>query len=191
MRGRHQAIAHLGRLVGHRFVHEAAEDPALAAFYRAYTDEVLPTLPPVEGIEVSSYRDEVVQRFTNPALGDSIDRICAYASDRIAMFVLPAVRDNVAAGRDVRCAAGVVAAWARCAEGRAEDGTPLEIVDPLADQLRSRACAEGDDLAFLGQRDVFGDLVDDPAFTEAYLAARRTLRDDGTRALVPELTPSY
>ncbi|MGN9813705.1 mannitol dehydrogenase family protein, partial [Micromonospora sp. BQ11] len=32
----HQALAHLGHLSGHRYVHEAARDPLLVAFLRSY-----------------------------------------------------------------------------------------------------------------------------------------------------------
>ena len=49
-------------------------------------------------------------------------------------FVLPVVRENLAAGRDVRLAAAVVASWARYAEGiDDEEDQPIEIVDRLAD----------------------------------------------------------
>ncbi len=36
---------YLGYLAGHRFVHEAAGDPAVAGYYLGYAEEVRPTLP--------------------------------------------------------------------------------------------------------------------------------------------------
>ncbi len=135
----HQALGYLGYLAGHRFVHDAAADPLIAQFYLGYAEEVRPTLPAVEGVDVTAYRDELIARFANPYVGDSLERICAYSSDRIPKFVLPAVHENLASGRAVRFAATLVAAWARFCEGRDEQGAPIELVDPLADQLRERA----------------------------------------------------
>ncbi len=188
LNGGHQALGYLGYLAGHRFVHEAAADPALSAFFRRYAEEVRPTLPAVPGIDVTAYRDQLVERFANAALGDSLDRICAYSSDRIPKFVLPAAHDNLAAGRDVRCAAAVVAGWARWCEGTDEDGAPIDLVDPAAEVLRESARAQREEpLAFLTHRELFGDLVDRPAFTEPYLEALQHLHADGALKTVGRL----
>jgi mannitol 2-dehydrogenase len=186
----HQALGYLGYLAGHRFVHEAATDPVLAEFFRAYSEEVRPSLPPVEGVDVTAYRNELSSRFSNPALHDSLDRICAYGSDRIPKFVLPAVQDNLQAGRDVRFAAAVVAGWARYCEGRDEHGEPIELVDLFADELQERAQSQDSDpLAFLANRELFGGLVDEPAFTEPYLETLRQLHSDGALAAITALRP--
>jgi mannitol 2-dehydrogenase len=179
----HQALGYLGYLAGHRFVHEAAGDPALAGFFLGYAEEVQPTLPRMADVDVPAYRDELLVRFGNPYVGDSLARICAYSSDRIPKFVLPAAHENLAAGRDVRCAATLVAGWTRFCEGRDLEGAPIELVDPLADQLRERALSarDGDPLAFLGDRSLFGGLVDEPAVTDPYLAAMRSIDERGVR----------
>src|SRR5215213_2288723 len=57
------------------------------------------------------------------------------SSDRIPKWLLPVVRENLAAGRDVRLAAAVVASWARYAEGVDEQGQSIQVVDRLADSL--------------------------------------------------------
>jgi mannitol 2-dehydrogenase len=185
----HQALGYLGYLAGHRFVHEAAADPLLAGFYLRYSDEVRPTLPTVEDVDVTAYRDELVGRFANRYVGDTLERICAYSSDRMPKFVLPAAHENLAAGRDVRCAATLVAGWARFCEGLDEQGAPIDLVDPLAHQLHERAATtrDGDPLAFLADRSLFGGLVDDPAFTEPYLEALQSLHARGTRATLQNL----
>jgi mannitol 2-dehydrogenase len=189
LNGGHQALGYLGYLAGHRFVHEAAADPVLAGFFRAYTEEVRPTLPPVPGVDVTAYRDELSSRFSNAALGDSLDRICAHGSDRIPKFVLPAVQDNLAAGRDVRFAAAVIAGWARYFEGRDEQGDPIDLVDPFAAELQERAQSQhSDPLAFLANRELFGGLVDEPAFTEPYLETLARLHSDGALAAITALT---
>jgi mannitol 2-dehydrogenase len=167
----HQVLGYLGALAGHEYVHEACDDVDIAQFLRAYLAEVTPTLLPVPGIDVPDYRNELVVRFANPGVGDRLDRICAFSSDRMPKFVLPALADNLAAGRDVSCAALVVAAWAEYIRSTSAD----TLVDARAADLR-RAAAADDARAFVADRSLFGELADDPRFTAAYLAAVHQLR---------------
>ena len=68
----------------------------------------------------------------------------------------------------------MVASWARYAEGVDEQGEPIEVVDRLADRLMATARGQREDpLAFLADREVFGDLVDDERFTTRLPAAPR------------------
>jgi mannitol 2-dehydrogenase len=187
----HQALGYLGYLAGHRFVHEAIADPVLAAFFRAFTDEVEPSLPRINGINPIAYREQLIDRFGNPAVGDSLERICAYSSDRIPKFVLPTVYENLSAGRGARFAAAVIAGWARYCEGQDEQGRVIPLVDPLADALSARARAQTrDPLAFLDDRSLFRGLAGDAAFTQPYLDTLHRLHRDGARATLAALVRS-
>jgi mannitol 2-dehydrogenase len=98
------------------------------------------------------------------------------------------VRIQLAAGGPVRLAAAVVASWARYAEGVDEQGEPFTVVDRLAERLQALAGLQREDpLAFLADRSLFGDLVDEPRFVEAYLAALRSLHAVGARATLEGL----
>ncbi|MEU7766642.1 mannitol dehydrogenase family protein [Nocardia sp. NPDC049190] len=185
----HQALCYLGYLSGYRLVHEAAQDPAFARFLSRYMDtEATPTLRAVPGVDLGRYKQTLLERFANPAIGDTIARLCAESSDRIPKWLLPVVRHQLAAGGDIACAATVVAGWARYAAGVDEQGEPIEIVDPLRDLLVPLARQERErPTAFLGARAVFGDLIDEPRFVTAYLAAMDSLRTRGARATVEAL----
>jgi mannitol 2-dehydrogenase len=185
----HQVLGHLGRLAGHRFVHEACHDPLLREFLLGYLDEeATPTLAPVPGIDLRRYKAELVGRFANPYVRDTLDRLCEHASDRIPQFLLPVVRDDLTAGRAVRRSAAVVAAWARSAEGADDAGRPLAVVDSRRDALVTRARRQGEDpLAFLADRDLFGDLAGDDRFTGPYRAALGALRTRGVRGTLADL----
>jgi mannitol 2-dehydrogenase len=185
----HQALCYLGYLSGYRLVHEVAQDPLFATFLRAYMDlEGTPTLSPVPGIDLDDYKTQLVERFSNAAVRDTVARLCAESSDRIPKWLLPVVRSNLAAGRPVELSAAVVAAWARYAEGVDEQGEPITVVDRLADQLQALAARQQDEpLAFLGLRDLFGDLAEEPVFTSAYREALDSLHQRGARATVERL----
>jgi mannitol 2-dehydrogenase len=180
----HQVLGQLGGLAGLAFAHEACRDEVLGPFLADWMEhEARPTVPPVPGIDLARYQADLLGRFANPAVSDPLDRLRVESSVRIPRFLLPVVRDGLAAGRNVTRSALVVAAWARCVDGRDDDGRPLELVDPRADALRAAARRQrADPLAFVADRELFGDLADDPRFAGPYLTAAASLRSRGARA---------
>jgi mannitol 2-dehydrogenase len=185
----HQVLAHLGRLMGYRFVHDACADPSLRRLLTGYlVEEAAPTLPPVPGIDLERYEAELVERFASPAVRDTLDRIRADSSDRIPQFLLPVIRENLARGGPVRRSVAVLAAWARSCEGTDDDGGPVEVADSRRDGLVARARRQADEpLAFVSDRELFGDLVDDERFVATYVDALASLRAHGARATVEAL----
>lgn len=185
----HQALCYFGYLSGYRYAHEAATDPAIAAFLLGYMDiEATPTLRPVPGIDLDDYKRTLIERFANPEVRDTLARLCAEASDRIPKWLLPVVREQLARGGEVTRAAAVVAGWARYAEGVDESGEPIELVDRLKERLTATARTQREHpTAFIENRDLFGDLADDRRFVEPYLRALESLHSAGARATVREL----
>jgi mannitol 2-dehydrogenase len=185
----HQALAYFGHLMGYRLVDEAARDPLIARLMLDYMDrEATPTLRPVPGIDLTAYQHQLIERFSNPGIRDTVARLAFDASERIPKFIVPAVRENLAAGRDVTLAAGIIASWARYAEGTDEQGAPIDVVDHLRGTLMPLARRGRDDpLAFLGVRDLFGDLADDERFTAPYRRILDSLYRRGARVTLEEL----
>jgi mannitol 2-dehydrogenase len=185
----HQAMCYFGYLAGYRLVHEAAQDPLFQAFLLGYMNqEASPTLPPVPGVDLDGYKHTLIERFSNPQVRDTIARLCAQSSDRIPKWLLPVVREQLATGGEIKRSAAVVASWARYAEGVDEQGQPIEVVDRLADSLMQLARRQREDPdAFIANRDVFGDLVDDKRFVTAYRSALASLHQRGARATVESL----
>jgi mannitol 2-dehydrogenase len=185
----HQAMSYLGYLTGYRLVHEVAQDPTFARFLLDYmTLEATPTLAPVPGIDLATYRTTLLERFSNPGVRDTVARNCALTSDRIPTFLLPVVREQLAVGGDITRSAAVVASWARYAEGVDEQGNPIEVIDKLKDQLTAAALRQRDEPdAFIQIRSVFGDLADNERFTATYLTALTSLHEKGARATVEQI----
>ncbi len=180
----HQALCYLGYLSGYRLVHEVCTDPLFTGFLLGYMDEeATPTLSPPPGVDLEHYKHQLIERFASPAVRDTVARLAAEGSDRIPKWLVPVVRENLAAGGDVRRSALVIAAWARYAEGVDEAGEPIDIVDQRRDALRERARRQREDpLAFLRDPSLFGDLADDERFTRHYLDALESLHHRGARA---------
>jgi mannitol 2-dehydrogenase len=188
----HQALAYVGYLSGYRLVHDVCQDPLFARFLLAYMDdEATATLAPVPGIDLDDYKPNLIARFSNEHVRDTVARLCAESSDRIPKWLLPVIRENLAHDRPVTLAAAVVASWARYAEATDEQGEPIEIVDQLKDSVTAAAARQHEDpLAFVRNRELFGDLVDDERFTQPYLAALTSLQSNGARKTLEDLVQS-
>jgi mannitol 2-dehydrogenase len=182
----HQALGYAAYLAGYRLVHEAAQDPLFRAFVRGYMDaEATSTLAPVPGIDLEQYKQTLIERFSNPEVRDTIARLCADSSDRIPKFLIPVLRRQLETGGEIRHCATVIASWARYAEGVDEQGERIDVVDPLKDRLMERARRQREDPdAFIANRALFGDLVDDRRFVAAYRWALRSLHERGARAAI-------
>src|SRR4051812_19431263 len=119
----HQALCYFGYLAGYRLVHDVAQDQLFAGFLLAYMEkEATPTLEPVPGVDLREYQHQLIDRFSNAQVRDTVARLCAESSDRIPKWLLPVIRRNLDTGGDILLATAVVASWARYAEGIDEQG---------------------------------------------------------------------
>jgi mannitol 2-dehydrogenase len=180
----HQALCYLGYLAGYRYAHEVCQDPLFTDFLLGYMEhEGAPTLRPVPGVDLDRYEHELIERFANPEIRDTLARLCAESSDRIPKWLVPVIREQLRRDRDVDRSALVVAAWARYAEGVDEQGEPIEVVDRLRDRLMERASRQATEpLAFLQDPTLFGDLPEHERFVAAYRKALDSLHEVGARA---------
>jgi mannitol 2-dehydrogenase len=159
-------------------------DPLFAELVERYMRvEATPTLPPVPDTDLGAYRRTLMERFANPAVSDTLARNCAEGSERIATFVLPVIREQLAAGGPFDLAVLAVAAWARYAAGTDEDGEPIAVVDARLDQLAPLLHVH-DPLAILAVGDLFGALADDKRFRSSYQRAADLLERHGARGAV-------
>ena len=188
----HQGLAYFAHLMGYRLVHDAAADPLIAGFLRAYMDrEGSLTLKPVPGIDLEDYKTQLIERFSNPGVRDTVARLAAESSDRIPKWLLPVIREQSARGGELALSAAIVASWARYAEGIDEHGEPIDVVDRVKDTVMQNATGYASDPhSFLRDRDLFGDLIDDDAFVAAYDHALGLLHTVGARCTLEHLLKS-
>jgi mannitol 2-dehydrogenase len=184
LNGGHAAIAYPAALLGIHFVHEAMADPHVRAFLdKLEAEEIIPCVPPVPGIDLGSYYQLVASRFANPEVGDTIPRLCQDGSNRQPKFILPSTRDRLKAGGDVTGLALESALWCRYCAATTDAGAPIALDDPNSGRLMTAAHAAKDDpTAFLGLRDIFGDIADAPSFRTRFETALVSLWRNGTRA---------
>ncbi|MGK5111794.1 MULTISPECIES: mannitol dehydrogenase family protein [unclassified Geodermatophilus] len=162
----HSALGYLGSLAGHTRMDELMVDPVFAEYVaRLMDDEVTPLLPQPDGVDLTDYKRTLLQRFANPAIADGLPRLCRRGSTKLPHHLLPSLRQALADGRPTTLLTLAVAGWCRYLRGTDDDGRPLPMEDPRADELQALARSGGTDpRPLLSVRPVFGDLGDVPGF---------------------------
>lgn len=136
--GTHSCIAYLGSVAGWETVDVAISQPALRTCVDALMRrEIEPTLPDLPGLNITQYRESLLERFSNPALAHRTQQIAMDGSQKIPQRWLGTIMDQLAATREINMLALCLAAWLRYLQGYNESGQKYEINDPLARQLNN------------------------------------------------------
>ncbi|PLW76558.1 mannitol dehydrogenase family protein [Cohaesibacter celericrescens] len=179
----HASTCYAAALLGYHFVHDALADEDIREWVRALQiRESIPTLGSIEGVDYSQYLAKVVERFSNPEIGDTIPRNIADGSDRQPKFILPTLRDALDQSGSIDGLALEIALWCRYCTGVMENGDKVIIQDPIADTLTAQAEeAKTHPKAFIEIGTVFGDLVDSQKFVSAFGNWYSKLLENGVR----------
>jgi fructuronate reductase/mannitol 2-dehydrogenase len=186
LNGSHVAMGYLASLAGYRTVDAVMADPAFRTFIeRLMRDEVAPLLPAVPGIDLEDYQCTLIERFSNPRIGDQLARICLDGSAKIPKFLLPSLQDALDAGRPHRWLTLALAGWLRYLAGVDDRSQTIVLQDARATELHKLATAAREDpRPLLALRDLFGDLGTRELFVAELVTALSDLYSDGARATV-------
>ncbi|MFD2648471.1 mannitol dehydrogenase family protein [Devosia albogilva] len=190
LNGSHSTIAYLGYLAGHEHVSDAVADPAFRKLIHGLmTEEVIPTLH-MPDVDLAAYRDQLLERFSNPALKHRTWQIAMDGSQKLPQRLLGTIRDRLAAGGSTTRLTLGVAAWMRYVTGVDEDGEAIDVRDPLALRMMAIAADAGEDAEALfdglaALNEVFGtDLAGNNVFRSAVVGHLDTLFDEGAAETV-------
>ncbi|MDM4766315.1 mannitol dehydrogenase family protein [Pelomonas sp. SE-A7] len=175
----HSAIAWAGTLLGHRFIHEAVLDPRVRRIAHDYiTEQVLPCLVAKGSLlDLAGYRDSVLARFGNAALGDTCRRVIADSGSKLAGFIVPTLRERLAAGADIASGALLPALMLM----RLQRWHSGELDDAYEDQSMETEtvhaiCAAADPvMAFAANQALWGDLAGNARLVDALRSAMERL----------------
>jgi mannitol 2-dehydrogenase len=186
LNGGHATIAYPGGLMDIEYVHEAMAHPLIRGFLdRVETEEIIPYVPPVPDTDIPAYYRLIVERFSNPEVADTERRLCLDGSNRQPKFIIPSLRDALAAGGKIEGLALVSALWCRYCFGETDNGTPIPPNDPNWDYLQAQSKAAKDDpVVWLRMKPIYGDLVGNERFVEAFSTALRAIWERGTEAVL-------
>ncbi len=121
LNGSHSLMAYAGPILGIESVGEAIAHPVLRGWVDEWWDLAGKHLP-LPAAEVQSYRDALVERFSNPAIRHLLRQISPDGSQKIPIRFVPALKAELAAGGMPSAATRAIAAWVLHLRGR---GNPV------------------------------------------------------------------
>ncbi len=159
----HAGVAWAGTLRGLLHIHEDVADPGIHAMAHRYvTDDVIPCLTPCP-LDLSAYRDVVLERFGNPYICDTNQRVGADGFSKIPAMIAPTLRECYARGVEPVSTAVLVGVFIRYMRMWHEGRLPYVYQDGVMDAARVHGMFESGDPvgAFGADVSLFGDLAGD------------------------------
>lgn len=184
LNGGHAVIAYPAALMDIPLVHEAMANPLIRAFLeKIERTEILPHVPPVPDTNLHDYLSLIIGRFANPEIADTTRRLCLDGSNRQPKFIVPSLRDNLAAGTIPQGLTLLSALWCRYCFGSTESGAPIAPNDPDWPELQARAkAARATPSAWLEMAQIYGDLAEDLGLQTAFATHLAAIWAGGTES---------
>ena len=173
----HSGFAWAGSLIGLNFIHE---DVAVAWIRRLcfdyVTDDVIPCLDSPahpSPMDLARYRDVVIERFGNPYLQDTNQRVAMDGFSKIPGFIAPTIRERLHAGASFASTARLPALFFEFLRRRHAGGIAFEYQDQAMDPAAVPAwLAVADPItAFCQDKVLWGTMAGSAALTDAVRAA--------------------
>jgi D-arabinitol 4-dehydrogenase len=165
----HSCIAWAGTLVGYTYIHEGTLDPVIRQFAFDYvTDDVIPVLSP-SPIDLAAYRDVVLDRFGNPAIADTNQRVAMDAFAKIPAMMAPTFRDRLARGESIDSVAMLPALFLAYLQRWHAGQIPYVYQDQAMDPAVAHAICQAADpvAAFCADLTLWGPLARDERLVSA------------------------
>jgi D-arabinitol 4-dehydrogenase len=173
----HSCIAWAGTLAGMTYIHEGTHDPAIRGFAHAYvTDDVIPCLHRPERpspIDLAAYRDVVLERFGNPAIRDTNQRVAMDGFSKIPGFIRPTLIERLSRGESIASTAMLPALFLAFLQRWHRGQIAYTYQDQAMDPAAAHAICEADDpvAAFCADSMLWGPIAGDPRLVSAMRTA--------------------
>jgi D-arabinitol 4-dehydrogenase len=165
----HSCIAWAGTLVGYLYIHEGTHDPVIRQFaYDYVTDDTIPCLLP-SPIDLAKYRDVVLDRFGNPAIRDTNQRVAMDGYSKIPGFIAPTIRERLASNAAIDSVAMLPALFLAYLQRWHAGQIPYTYQDQAMDPAAAHAVCEAADpvAAFCADQVLWGPIAGDARLVAA------------------------
>ncbi|MBK1684684.1 D-arabinitol 4-dehydrogenase [Rhodoferax fermentans] len=169
----HSCIAWAGTLVGYTYIHEGTLDPVIRQLaYDYVTDDTIPVLLPCP-INLEKYRDVVLDRFGNPAIADTNQRVAMDAFSKIPAMIAPTIRDRLARGETIHSVSMLPALFLAYLQRWHAGQIPYTYQDQAMDPAAAHAICESVDpvAAYCANTVLWGPLANDERLVQAMRTA--------------------
>lgn len=179
----HSCIAWAGTLIGQSYIHESTgTDDIREMAYDYVTQDVIPSLTP-SPLDLAKYRDVVLDRFSNPYIRDTNQRVAADGFSKIPGMITPTLTECYQRGQSPKATAVLPALFFIFMRRWHEGELPYEYQDGILDAAATHAMFSAADPVATYARDakLFGPLAANPDF-ETLLRATIARLDAWVRA---------
>ncbi len=183
----HSCIAWAGTLVGYQYIHEGTHDATIRKFAFDYaTEDVIPVLNTPQNpspIDLAAYRDVVLDRFGNPAIRDTNQRVAMDGYSKIPGFIVPTIRERLALGASISSVAVLPALFLAYLQRWHRGQIAYEYQDQAMNVEAAHAMCDATDpiVAYCADAVLWGDLTNDPrllaAMRQAYQQVNQFIED--------------
>jgi D-arabinitol 4-dehydrogenase len=173
----HSCVAWAGTLVGMTYIHEGTHDPVIRGFAHAYvTDDVIPCLnrpAHPSPIDLAAYRDVVLERFGNPAIRDTNQRVAMDGFSKIPGFVRPTLIERLSCGEPIDSTAMLPALFLAFLQRWHNGQIAYAYQDQAMDPAAAHAICDADDpvAAFCADSMLWGPIAGDARLLDAMRSA--------------------
>jgi len=164
----HSCIAWAGTLAGYRYIHEGTHDAAIRQMaYDYVTDDAIPVLHTPEQpcpIDLEQYRDVVLDRFGNPAIADTNQRVAMDAFSKIPGMIAPTIRDQLARNASFDSVAMLPALFLAYLQRWHAGQIPYDYHDQAMDPAVAHAICDAADpvAAYAADPTLWGEMASEP-----------------------------
>ena len=177
----HMTLSYPALMCGFRLVDEAMREPAARAFLDAFlTKDVMPLVEGPAGVSLDAYKAMILERFSNPAIGDQWERIANLGAAKLPVFLTKTVQQLVGRGGPFDRVALTFACFARYLTGADMRGGAIRVDEPQLTADDHALLASGDPLAVL-RLSSFAPmgLAESAAFVDVFTATQARVQADG------------
>jgi D-arabinitol 4-dehydrogenase len=191
----HSCIAWAGTLVGYQYIHEGTQDAVIRRMaYDYVTDDVIPVLDTPEKpcpLNLPQYRDVVLDRFGNPAICDTNQRVAMDGFSKVPGFIAPTIRERLARGESIASVAMLPALFLTYLQRWHVGQIPYTYQDQaMQPEVAHAMCGAADPVAvFCADTSLWGELAEDVRLVDAVRRAHervgRFVSDHTSASAVP------
>lgn len=191
----HSCIAWAGTLVGYQYIHEGTQDAVIRRMaYDYVTDDVIPVLDTPEKpcpLNLPQYRDVVLDRFGNPAICDTNQRVAMDGFSKVPGFIAPTIRERLARGDSIASVAMLPALFLAYLQRWHVGQIPYTYQDQaMQPEVAHAMCGAADPVAvFCADTSLWGELAEDVRLVDAVRRAHervgRFVSDHTSASAVP------
>lgn len=145
-------------------------------------------MPELPGVDLQQYKRQLVDRFSNPYIGDRLTRIAGDGSSKLTKWTMPSTSELLSRSLPFDSLALIIAAWFQYLQGEDEQEQEIAVIDPRKEWLQEIVAGPDGLSNFLRQELLFmEDLRQSEIFQRTVASCVHSLRTGGIQKTLRQM----